>query len=180
MIWWYSFGGMFERAWGTRSLLIHFAVSVIINGLACAIGLWALNSKVFIDSSWLPVSFISVIVCAYHAESPTNFMGLPTQMKWIAVFVAILVIFNIGLGQPAMGLVAALPLALAWFYGKNGVRGFQFGRSNGATPADKRKNREFDEFMSKVRSKEKDRAEQERLRKLFEGSIADDDAPESK
>jgi len=180
MLWWYSFGGMFERTWGTKSLLLHFTGSVLINGIVCAIAQWLLKNSGVIDSSWLPVAFISVIICANQAETPTNLWGMQTQMKWVAVFIAILVIFNEGIGQPAMGLVAALPLALAWFYGKNGVQGFHFGRSRRATPADRKKNQEFDEFMGKVRSKEKDRAEQERLRKLFEGSIADDDTPESK
>lgn len=129
----------------------------------------------------LPITFLVVCVCGNQPNTEICFWGISVKFKWIALVKAAIVVFIYGSGMPLYGLMISLPLIGAWFYGANKIPGLTFGKSPIETSKQKKKeNREFDEYMGKVRVKEKDRAEQERLRKLFEGSIGDDDTPESK
>lgn len=181
MLWLFNFGSMFERAYSSKSLLIHFFALSIIYGL---VGLLAAKlvgaNAMFLYSSWLPVSFITVTLCATQPETPSSLNGIPVKMKWFAVLVGVFVILTLGAGNPIFGIILCSPLAIAWFYGQGKLGAFAPGkiliRNN---PQSVKTNREFDEFKSKVRDKEQERQEKERLRKLFEGSLDDQDPPQA-
>lgn len=182
MMWFYSFGSMFENRYGTQSLLIHFFTGTLlfaILGFLASLAMPALVGGLF--GGWLPIAFVTTIVCALQPETEITFFFFPLKMKWLALLTGALVMFGYGTGGPLFGIILVLPIIAAWLYGQNQIPGLKPGKS----PFEERKqkvkeNREFDEFRSKVRDREKERSEQERLRKLFEGSLDDQDPPQSK
>jgi len=182
MLWLYWFGNILERSFGSRPLLTTFFAAALLHAafLFIAGPVAGVQSAALLTAE-LPIAFIVITVCGNQPKTEICFWGIPVKFAWIAIIKAAWVIFSMGTGNPVFGLILGIPLLGAWFYGANKIPGLTFGKSPIETSKQKKKeNREFDEFMGKVRSKEKDRAEQERLRKLFEGSIADDDTPESK
>ena len=76
-----------------------------------------------------------------------------------------------------MAPFAAAPLALAYFYAANKLPFLQYGSTpsgiRGENPAGTRRVYKK-EYYDEVKRREKDRAEKERLRKLFEQSAFDD------
>ncbi|MBX3115283.1 MAG: rhomboid family intramembrane serine protease [Fimbriimonadaceae bacterium] len=182
MLWLFWFGGILERRFGQRPLItVFFAATLLHAAFLFIAGPIAGAEEALLLTAELPIAFIVVTVCGNQPRTEICFWGIPVKFAWIAIIKAAWVVLSLGTGNPLFGLIIGIPLLGAWFYGANKIPGLTFGVSPVETRKQKKKeNREFDEFMSKVRSKEKDRAEQERLRKLFEGSIADDDTPESK
>ena len=86
--------------------------------------------------------------------------------------------FTFGHGMPLVGVMAVVSCGAAFVHGS----GFRFstkkkpvvsGRGNRA-----QSQKEFEGFIDKVRTREKERDERERLRRLFESSVEDgDDGP---
>lgn len=182
MLWLYWFGTIIENRFGGRPVITTFLAGTLLHAVAFFVAVLATKIPApALATTDLPITFLVIAVCANQPETEICFWGINVKFKWIAIVKAAIVVFTYGSGFPLYGLILALPLIGAWFYGANKIPGLTFGKSPIVAAKQKKKeNREFDEFMGKVRSKEKDRAEQERLRKLFEGSIADDDTPESK
>lgn len=181
LLWFYSFGGMLESRIGKSSMVIHFFLAAFLHSLFAFIASTFVASPTLIVGGWLPVSFITVIVCALSPEASMSFWMVPVKMKWMALITALLTIFSYGTGSPLFGIITAIPLLGAWFYGVGKLGSLRVGEN----PLEKRvtkvrANKEFDEFRSKVLDKEKERAEKERLRKLLEGSLDDQDPPQAK
>lgn len=182
LMWFYSFGGMFESRFGTQSLLIHFFSGTLLFGLIGFIAnLLIPGTSAVLYSGWLPIAFITTIICALQPETEITFIFFPLRMKWLALITGALVLFGLGTGAPLFGVLLVLPLVAAWFYGQNKIPGLTPGRSPFEKQRQKAKeNREFDSFRSKVMDREKEREERERLRKIFEGSLDDQDPPQTK
>ncbi len=176
MMWWYWVGQGLESVTGKIGLLLNFIVFALLTGLAVlaakAMGL----ASTSLIGPFLPISAMTVIFCARSPEQEIRFWGIiPLKLKWLALVTLLMVIFGFGTGNPLFGLVVGLPLVLAWFYG-GGKLPIRLAHSNMTKVKSKRReNKEFDIYISKVKSKEKDREERERLRKLFESSVEDDD-----
>jgi membrane associated rhomboid family serine protease len=181
LMWLYQYGGQIESRYGPKTLLGNFLLSSVAFGV---VGL--LGSKLFggavplLSDSWLPIAYIIVLACATQPNADFCFWGISVKYKWLALLMGLFAIFGYGTGAPLFGVVIALPLLFAWFYGQNKVPGVILGKNIFVAKQEKKRvNREFDEFKSKVRDKEKDRLEKERLRKLFEGSLDDQDPPQA-
>ncbi|MCB0825628.1 MAG: hypothetical protein KDC26_05525 [Armatimonadetes bacterium] len=183
-MWWYGIGNELERIGGSRNLVVHFVAFTLIVGLFHMIAFFTkITPFVVLLGPFLVVSILAVMWAALAPLESMCLMGLVTfQRRWYALIITAIVFFGYGTGNPVMGLIAALPCGIAWIYG----RGFLPISYTGKSMIDKkierdiarRKNEEFDQFIGKVREKEKDREEKERLRKLFEGSLEDDSSAE--
>ncbi|MCW5940239.1 MAG: rhomboid family intramembrane serine protease [Fimbriimonadaceae bacterium] len=118
----------------------------------------------------LPVAGLTVLWCALEPMKTIMFMFvLPLQARWLAVLTAVFVFFGAGPGNVLVGALSLVPLALGWLGAKwlatggNQPKLAQTGRGAAKSPV------EFEAYMEKVRQKEQERQEQERLRKLLEG-----------
>ncbi|MFM9873700.1 MAG: hypothetical protein ACKVQS_09585 [Fimbriimonadaceae bacterium] len=181
LIWLYQCGGAIEQRYGYKTLLGNFLFSTISFGIFGLIGSKIIpQSLPVLSDPWLPIAYIIVLFCATRPEEQFCFWGISVKYKWLALLMGAFAIFGYGTGAPLFGVLIAIPILFAWFYGQNKVPGITLGQNYFTTKAEKKKsNRDFDEFRSKVRDKEKDRLEKERLRKLFEGSLNDQDPPQA-
>lgn len=171
-LWLWSFGSMIESRLGTAGLLREFIIGTIVCGVCLALVAVPLEGSLLLTSPWLPIAFITVMACAWSPNQQILFWMFPLQLKWLALITGIFAVWIYGMGAPLVGLGAAVPLALGWFYGSGKLGPLSPGVNPFAKRQEKkRENRAFDEFYSKVREREQERAERERLRKLFEDSI---------
>jgi hypothetical protein len=87
-----------------------------------------------------------------------------------------LLVVNYGAGDPLRGFAVALPSVAFWLWGSGKVRRperrVQSGRGGMAKSP-----KEFDEFLAKVREKERRREEEETLRRLLERPPQDPGEP---
>lgn len=176
LYWWYWVGNALEPETGFWGLLVHFMVFSVMAALvvwvSVALGLQNPPMDVLVGPH-LSVMAMSMVYFGRAPSAPVSFWGFPMQMKWLAVLIAAFSVLNYGNGNPLFGVVASLPLLVGWFYGQ-GRLPVRLGEVPFAGRAAKKKeSREFDQFMTKVKSKEKEREERERLRKLFEDSLED-------
>lgn len=175
-LWLWSFGNMLERRLGTGPFLREFLTGTLLIGVSVAIaGLLAVGGAVLL-SPFAPIAYITVVACAMMPDQEVLFWFVPLKMKWLALITAGFLLFNVSFGSPIVGIAGVLPLLFAWFYGLGRFGRFRPGADLLAAPrAKKRETREFDQFYGKVRQREQERIERERLRKLFEDSMDDRD-----
>ncbi len=174
-LWLWSFGSMLERSRGTAFLLRFFFLATILTGFLVYIAGIFIDRSVLLYSPFAPIAFITVLACAMMPNQEVLFWFVPLKLKWLALITAAFLLFNIP-GSPVVKIAGTLPLIFAWYAGAGAI---SLGRSRtdvfAAKKEKKRETREFDEFFGKVREREQERLERERLRKLFEDSLDGDD-----
>lgn len=181
MIWLNFFGGILERRFGWKVIIGTFFVASVVGGLLAFLASnFFPNTHLLMSGSYYPVSVITILACALQPEEVLRLLFITVKFKWIALFSGLSILFLYGAGAPFAGILLALPMLFSWFYGLNKIPIITQGQNIFTAKAEKKKsNREFDEFRSKVRDKEQERQERERLRKLFEGSFNDQDPPQA-
>ncbi|HWA82859.1 MAG TPA: hypothetical protein VG820_05480 [Fimbriimonadaceae bacterium] len=181
LIWTFFAGSFVEREIGA----VRFVLLWIVTGAipALLMGLWGTiaNYKFAIGGPFLAVDGITVAWCARNASSSLYLYGvIPVMGKWLAWISAASIFFLYGAGQPIFGILAAVPLILPWLYASNRLPNIPY-RAGDSTSSGKirRENlkaheRQGNKYFDDVRRREQERAEREKLRKLFEDSMKDD------
>ncbi len=177
LCWWLFMNGqLLEPELGAGRYLLAFAAFTLIGALAMLLCGVAFGVRISLAGAWLPVAALTVLWGIRARDQQVLFLFvLPIKAKWLAVLTALLVLFGYGTGAPIAGVFALLPLAAAWLYGDNRLPFLPYGRTAPKRRESNRKRQEFNRFVDDVRTREKQREERERLRKLFESSIQDDD-----
>lgn len=122
----------------------------------------------------LPLAALTMAWCAANSEAVIRlFMVFPVKGKWLAVFEVGLVFFGFGASNPVVGIGLVLPLAFFWFAGTGAIKLPRKGLAD--RKFEQRKDNEFRRYQEDVRRRATDREEKERLRRLFESSLEDDD-----
>lgn len=176
IMWLYSLGGILERELGMQKFILVWTLLTIVPVL-----LVLPFGKVPLYGSLLPVGGLTVIWATRYPNSPIMLMGMiPLQGKWIGFLSAGIVFFSYGAaGNILVGLFACGSLALAYVFARNMIPFFQYGGSSGGSYTRSKPTKEQIEraraFDGEVRKRKQDREERERLRKLFEGSLEEDD-----
>lgn len=179
MLWW--FGASVERELGLTKFLAFFAAMTLLPLLFLTTGELLEMKKALLAGPYLP---ISGIIVAWATRNPTATILLafviPVLAKWVGWITVVAVLLTWGYNAPLMGVLAILHLGLAYAYAADKIAflpwrgGGSFGGSGkraGWLPRER-----DDQYFEEVRKKEKEREERERLRKLFEGSLKDDEA----
>lgn len=169
-LWLYFCAGWLELKLGTRSLLIHALVFTVFFGV-CAIALQQANLGDMYPGPFMLVAALTVLMAAYVPEMVIRLCGiLPIKMLYIGLLSTAMVFFYNGDINRIGGILLTIPIGLIWLYG--------MGKLHVPSPkkqTERAKNRDFDQFYSKVRTREKEREEREKLRKLFESSYGEND-----
>ena len=158
------------------ALLIWLGISIFVPGASRAVG-----SLVIESGPLLPVATITFIFCIRNKTFTLNLFGiLPLTGVWIAAIIVGGLFFEFGSIAIPVGFFAIMHLALAYLYAENRLSFLPYAASGyqAAKPSKAERQRQA-QFFDDVRKREKEREERERLRKLFEGSLGDDDEKRS-
>lgn len=177
-LWLWSMGGDVERRIGTRRFIGVWVAATLVGSLALVLAsLLTPIRGLGAAGTMIPLGAVTVAWCSMHLTGQIKLMMcLPITGYWLRWLTYGMVLFAVGsyTGTPLAGVFALLPLLLAQMYVLNqlpGVFAFQSASSGRIRNAPKQDNAYFED----VKRREKERDERERLRKLFESSLADDD-----
>lgn len=176
-LWLWGVGGSVEKDLGTAKYLAVFFVMAILSGLGLLIGAAITKHSDFLAGAYVPVSAITIIWGTRHPNDQVMLMFIiPIAGKYLAWLSAALVLFAT---SPALAPFAAAPLILAYFFAANRLPFAPYSGGGPLSAASRNKvsrNRERHDraYMEDVKRREKNREEQERLRKLFESSLIED------
>ncbi len=161
-------GGAMESALGSRKFLGFFLISSALGGLSLWIGGQALGTSLFLDGPHLPVSALTVAWGMRNQTSQISIWGFPVSGKVLAILTFVLVLFTFGTGAPLMGLFACIPLAVAALFALGKLPGLAYERAAvGPSKPTKAQIEKEKAYFDDVRRREKEREEQDRLRKLL-------------
>jgi membrane associated rhomboid family serine protease len=181
-LWLWGIGGWVERDLGTPKYLMVFCLFAVLCSLALFIGAMVVGRHTVLMSAWTPIAALTIIWGTRNPEMGVTLMFvLPIKGKYLAWLSAALVFF--GTADPRLAIFAAAPLALAYFFAANKLAALPYARGAPSFSLPRKQEgkhpREDDRYFDDVKRREKEREERERLRKLFEGSLSDDDDPEA-
>lgn len=168
-LWLYWIGTSLETSEGVKRFALVFVGCVLAGSVFLALGAFLLKLQIGLSGPLVPISALTCVWCARNQQARILLMMIvPVSGRILAVVTTVLTVVMYGSGSPLLGLFAALPCALGWFYGLGALIPRRKPVVTGRGPA--QSSAEFDKFVQKVRVKEKERDERERLRKLLESS----------
>ncbi len=179
-LWLWSFGGSVERDLGSARFVLAWIVLTLLFSIVFVAASGVIEVPLRISEAGLPTAAMTMIWCARNPETQILLLFiLPIKGKWLALLTSAIVLFSYGAGYPLVGAIALLPLAVAWAFGANMLPFWAYASSTDRRGLweKKREQREHHRFIDDIKDRERERSEKERLRKLFEDSL-DDDQPD--
>jgi hypothetical protein len=180
--WFYWVATDSERALGTAKFLAFFAIAALSAIFFLTIG-GLLHRTVVIEPgpnlAGLELATAALTV-AWGIRNQTAcvrlFACIPVSgliLAWLTVGITL---FGYGsiYQSPLMGVFACLHLGLAYLFASNRIAAAPYAGPSQASKVLKAQEKRSKDYYEEVRRREQDRAERERLRKLFEGSLKDD------
>ncbi len=174
----WSFGRQMESDIGSGKFAAFVVTSILLAALGIQMGSLFLGKQAFMSGAW-PLA--AAMILAWSVRFPRTIVSLmfvaQVEGKWLGILA---VGFTLISATPyAIAPFALLALAFAWAFAANKIPFFPYGRPL----AEIKKQRTFgrgiqgprEGYFDDVKRREKEREEKERLRKMFEGSIKDDD-----
>ncbi len=174
----WSFGRQLELDLGSAKYAAFVVSSIILAAIGIQIGALFIGQKATMAGAW-PVA--ATLILVWSVRFPRTIVSLmfvaQVEGKWLGILA---VGFTLISATPyAVAPFALLALAFAWAFAANKIPFFPYGRPL----ADIKRQRTFgrgvqaphEGYFDDVKRREKEREEKERLRKMFEGSIRDDE-----
>ncbi len=182
MLWLGTVGTTVESELGPRRWILTMVGFAVATNLVYALYALALPVSQGPVISFSLTDLCAVLTCLWAARRPKAtvmlFGMIPLEARWIAAIAAIVTFFTKGTAIPLLGVFALLPLAVAWFWASQKLPvayPTDGGSSGGSAKLDRKQKKkeaeEFAAFQEDVRKREIERAERERLKKLFEDSL---------
>jgi len=176
-------GATVERDLGSGRYAVFMLLMTVLPGLLIGIGSRAIGVPMLLAGPWLPEAAMTVAWATRSPNALVHLFGvLPIAAKWIGLVAFGGVLVSYGAINGVLGILACIPLLLAFAFAANRIPGLSYGggtiRGFGKKEevhATRAQARYGQEYYDDVKRREQERAERERLRKLFEGSLKDDD-----
>ena len=163
-----------ERTIGTPKYAALWIALTVLPGLLYALGANAVFGAWLLSGPFFPIAGVSFIWARTHKDFQLTLMFAPITGLWISWIIVAGVVFGYGMGAPILGAIAGLYLIPCYLYAENKIpflpyeiKGYQY------RPSKQQKEKEANYFAD-VADRRRQRAERERLRKLFESSLDDD------
>jgi membrane associated rhomboid family serine protease len=175
LLWLFGIGRQIERDLGTKKYLAVLATFIVLPALFVWLGSLVVKMQLPMSGIFVLLAALTVIWGTRYPTVEVMFMFvLRVQARWVAWISVGMVFFS----APApLGFFAAASLGLAWLFAANKLAfaPYQYGYSGSVKkPVYSKHPKEGEDFLFDAKRRELERQEQERLRKLFEGSIRDD------
>lgn len=172
--WWlWGIGGAVEKEIGWLRYLSMVLAVTILAPLFMWLGAAITRSDGTLAGYWMILPTVTVAWATRHPSDNVLFMlMLPIQGRWIGWISVLFVFFG---SPPQLAPFAVIPLALVWAFA-DGRLPISFRPTQSRAGARSRSGLPIDDnFLSDVYRREKEREERERLRKLFEDGMVDND-----
>jgi hypothetical protein len=163
-----------ERTIGTPKYAVLWIVLTIVPALLFWAGEAVVQQGSPLAGPFFPVAGISYIWARTHKDYQISIWFVPLNGVWISWIIIAGVLFGYGMGAPLLGAFSALYLIPCHLYAENmipflpyEIKGYQY------RPSKQQREKEANYFAD-VADRRRQRAERERLRKLFESSLDDD------
>ncbi len=179
IIWLLQLGGSVERDLGPVRYGVFFAAMTVIPSLAVWLG-WlvchGVGQGLALTGPLLPLAGITVAWGMRNQTTQISLWGIPINGKILAILDTGICLFTIGsmTGIPILGAFACIHLALAWAFAVGAIPGLNYAKPMTRHTTTRGEKVRDDRYFDDVHRREKEREERERLRKLFEGSLSDD------
>lgn len=172
-LWW--FGASVERDLGSARFAAFWVLVTALSAGAVGLGWIVGSTRGVLLGPWLPIASVTVAWGTRYPEVPVGLMFVVSLAgKWVALLAGVLVLFGYGGGAPIVGVFAVLPLVGCYYFAADKIGFLPFRRAAGPRASWKAHERRDSGYFADVRKREKERDERERLRKLFESSLDDD------
>lgn len=174
----WSFGRAVESEIGSAKMAGFAAISVLLAVIGIQIGAILLGQAAGLSGAWPLAAAIILAWSVRYPRTPVRIMFFAeVEGRWLGLLA---VAFTLFAGKPyAVAPFSALALPFAWAFAANKISLLPYGmplatmRRDRSGPRGARVPRS--DYFDDVKRREKEREERERLRKLFEGSVSDDD-----
>lgn len=173
-IWMSSVGGQVEQDLTAPKYLAVILAFVALCPLFVLLGSLIMGETGYMFGPLVVIECVTIMWATRAPLAVVKVFGiLPVQARWLGVLGAAFIFFS---APPKIAPFLLIPLGLIWAFADNRLP-IRYGKPRGKTPTETyRKHWKEDEnYFSDVKRREKEREERERLRKLFEGSIKDDE-----
>ncbi|MCW5943579.1 MAG: hypothetical protein KIS66_15210 [Fimbriimonadaceae bacterium] len=172
-MWLWGIGGIVEREMTSRRFAVFALAVTLLTSLLVWVG-GALGIGGTLAGAWVLLVAITVAWATRHPEMPVSFMlVLPMQARWLAWISVALLFFA---ASPMLAPLLIVPQGLVYLFASNRIPGLRYQEIAVYAPA-KPTARELERekrYLDDVKRREADRADRDRLRKLFEASLVDD------
>lgn len=171
----YGFGTHIEREVSSSRFALFLLVSVLLGSLGMLAGSLITGQVAGLAGPW---PMIAAVIVAWGTRNPSAMVRvmfvLPITGKWLAWLSAALLFFSTA---PALAPFLVLPLVLAYFYAANRISFYPWRAVSKVQTKGQgmRSAKEERMYLDEVMDRQRRRDEQDRLRKLFESSLKDDD-----
>jgi Der1-like family len=173
-VWLFSVGGQVENDLGQPKYVGILVLFTVLPAIFMAMGTLIVGQSGMLAGPFALVAALTVMWATRNPLATVMIFGLvPVQARWIGVASAATIFFGT---SPALAPFAGIPMILAWAFAANKLP-LQYAKPRSDRPTERyRKHpKEDDNYFADVKRREKEREERERLRKLFEGSLKDED-----
>lgn len=183
-MWMFFVGGLVERDLGSVKYLLLWLVMILLPALFIILLGPVVGNKAIVSGMFLPEAGITMVWCVRNPKYPIMLYGIvPVAGKWMGWITAGATILISGAGNPIFGVVCSLHLIVAVLYAANMIPFWAYSRGGSLvgkrklsdSPYLKKHERMGKAYFDDVKKREKERDERERLRKMFESSIQDDE-----
>ncbi len=173
--WMWNIGTAIERDHHSPRFLSILALYTVLAALCLWLGSAITGISGVLVGAWGILSCVTVLWGTRYPNLTTLFMFvIPIKAKWLALLSVGLVFFG---SNPALAIFAALPLILAALFARDQLPIKYGARTSSAKRSTKTRSgmSTSPEFVADVRKREQERADRERLRKMFEDGMIDNE-----
>lgn len=167
LLWFYWVGTSVERDLGARKYAAGLAVATLVGGLFVGLGREAFKVAQPLYGAGLPIAALTVAWGIRNKTAQIRLWAIiPITGFILALLTIAITLFGYGTGSPIVGVLACVPLALAWLFAENRLP-VKYSKPVYQYRPSKAKERMDEAYYEDVRQREREREERERLRRLF-------------
>jgi hypothetical protein len=173
VLWLMGIGSAVENELGKGRFVAFWLIMTFLGATMVWIGSIVTGQSGGLWTAWMPLAAVTVAWGTRNPNAAVQFMFvLPLTGKWLAWLAAILVFFGT---TPALAPFAASPLLLAYFFAANRLAFAPWSGPSRYDPFEKRREKRLMDLVDDSMQRKKEREERERLRRLLEGPVADEE-----
>lgn len=125
LLWLYYVGGKLERAWGTRRFLVAFFSFSAISAFFISLGGLLVRWQSPFGELLCPLVDLTVVWAMMEPDVPVLLFGaIPMQLRWLAVIISLMLVFQFGNPYWPLGLFALGGCLAATLYARY-LRGYR-------------------------------------------------------